>query len=294
MPHPASGMSGEFDRWRRSLRRRILEPVLVNTRSFRETVLNALAARGHLILCRLPDASFFVDPSDRTVGTHLAWNGDWQRAEVERAISTLRAAGRLPSDAVFVDVGANIGTQTVYAMLLGTFARAVAIEPEPRNLELLAMNVAINKLAARVELVGKAAGVKAGTEWLYLHPRNKGNHTLGRAPSRDGLERMEVPVDRLDAILADHAVEPETVGLIWIDAEGSEPDVVAGLGRYLDAAPPLVLEYAPARYDEAARTRLLATLEQHYSHALRLDGNHAPQSVAALKAIAASADVLVY
>lgn len=287
-------MSGAFDRWRRALRRRILEPVLVNTRSFRETVLNALAARGHLILCRLPDASFFVDPSDRTVGTHLAWSGDWQRAEVERAIATLQSAGRLPPEAVFVDVGANIGTQTVYAMLLGPFARAVAIEPEPRNLELLAMNVAINKLATRVDLEGKAAGENAGTEWLYLHPRNKGNHTLGKAPSRDGLERLEVPVDRLDAILADHAVEPEAVGLIWIDAEGSEPDVIAGLGRYLDAAPPLVLEYAPGRYGEAARTHLLATLERHYSHVLRLDGNHTPQPVATLSTIASFADVLVY
>src|SRR5262245_47028375 len=86
---------GALERWRRGLRRRILEPVLVGHRSFRETVLNALAARGHLVYCRMGELAFFVDPSDRAIGTELMWRGDWQRAEIERALALVAAAGRL-------------------------------------------------------------------------------------------------------------------------------------------------------------------------------------------------------
>ena len=97
-------MRGAFQRGRRALRRRLLEPVLVGYGTLRETVMNALAARGHLVFCDLGDVRFFVDPSDRVVGTWLMWHGSWQRREIDSAIEVLSNAGRLPPEAVFVDV----------------------------------------------------------------------------------------------------------------------------------------------------------------------------------------------
>src|SRR5262249_40023589 len=199
---------GALGRWRREIRRRVLEPILVGRRSFRETVLNALAARGHLIYCRLPEGSFFVDPSDRVVASWLMWHAGWQRREIERAAAILADAGRLPPHAVFVDAGANIGTQTVYALRSGHFARAIAFEPELKNAELLAMNIAANQLTERAVVVAKALGEQAGQALMHLHPRNKGAHAIGAAPSVDGLARVEVPLVRLDAALADAGVTP--------------------------------------------------------------------------------------
>src|SRR2546430_2495505 len=145
---------GVYERSRRRLRSAILKPILVGTRSFRETVLNAVAERGHLIYCRTGDVSFFVDPSDRAVGAELIWGGEWQRREVEGAAKVLAAAGRLPPSPVFVDAGANIGTQTVYALRAG-FARAIAFEPEASNARLLAMNVEANGLKERAQIFQK-------------------------------------------------------------------------------------------------------------------------------------------
>src|SRR5271165_7420092 len=136
----------------------MLEPVLVGWPVLREIVTNALAARGHLVLCELGDVRFFVDPSDRVVGAWLMWHGGWQRREIVAAVDLLRAAGRLHSDAVFVDVGAHIGTHTIYALRTGSFARAVAFEPEPRNARLLAMNIEANGFSEAVLVVRKAAG----------------------------------------------------------------------------------------------------------------------------------------
>lgn len=283
---------GAMGRWRREWRRRLLEPVLIGNRSFRETVLNALAARGHLVYCRLPEGNLFVDPSDRVVGSWLMWHGRWQREELAQAIAILRQTGRLAGNAVFVDAGANIGTHTLYAMHDGAFARAIAFEPEPNNARLLRMNVAANALEDRVTVIEAALGASEGRAALHLHPRNKGAHAIGAAPSIDGTASVEVTMTRLDTALA--GISPGQIGLVWIDVEGLERDVVAGLGDYLGKAP-LAVEYAPKRGDPAAARDLRDLLQRHYTVLHRLGGDPPrAEPIAALAAIDSITDILVY
>jgi FkbM family methyltransferase len=272
----------------------VLEPIMVGRRSFRETVLNALAARGHLIYCRLPEGSFFVDPSDRVIGSWLMWHGGWQRREIQQAAAILAAAGRLPQDAVFVDAGANIGTQTVYALRTGHFGRAIAFEPEPRNAQLLAMNVVANGLSDRAVVVGKALGEQAGTAVMHLHPRNKGAHAIGVAPSVDGLDSVEVPMVRLDVALADAGIRPEQIGLIWVDAEGYEPEIVRGLGHLLGRVP-LAIEFTPRRYPGAKGEAFRQMLRQHHARLYRLDTKTPlQQPIEALDRLDEIADILLF
>jgi hypothetical protein len=115
------------------LRRRILEPLLVGRPTLRDTAMQALAARGHLMLCDLSGHRLFVDPGDRAIGAAMIWHGAYQRDEFDRALEVLVAAGRLRPNSVFLKLGANIGTHTVCATRSGHFARAVVFEPEPRN-----------------------------------------------------------------------------------------------------------------------------------------------------------------
>jgi FkbM family methyltransferase len=285
---------GAFGRWRRALRRGVLEPILVGHRSFRETVLNALSERGHLVYCELPEGNFFVDPGDRVIASWLMWHGGWQRAEIEQAVDILVQAGRLPPDAVFVDAGANIGTHTIYALRAGRFARAVAFEPEPRNARLLAMNIAANGMAERASVVTKAVGAADGTAVLHLHPRNKGAHAVGAAPSLDGRERIEVSVCRLDTALRASGIMPDQIGLIWIDVEGSELAVVRGLGDYLGRAP-LAVEYAPQRYGAAERRDFQDLLARYHKTMHRLGSrSYRPEPIGALAEIDGITDLLVY
>lgn len=281
-------------RWRRSLRQRLLTPVMVGVRSFREAVLNALAGRGHLVYCRLPEGSFFVDPSDRTIGSWLMWHGRWQREEIDQAIAVLERAGRLPAEAVFVDAGANIGTHTVYAMRKRHFARAVAFEPEPKNAELLVMNMAANGLADRVIVIPKALGASERTDTLHLHPRNKGAHAIGAAPSIDGIESVEVSVVRLDAALENLSIRPSQIGLVWIDVEGAEFDMLKGLGEMIGQVP-LVIEYAPDRYPPPDREAFRRLLLERYAnfHRVGSDGGE-PLSAEAFGRIESITDILVY
>jgi FkbM family methyltransferase len=288
-------IKGAYGRGRRALRRAVLEPLLVGRPVLRDTVMHALAARGHFVFCDLGDARFFVDPADRVVGAWAMWHGGWQRREIDQAVAVLAASGRLATDAVFVDVGANIGTHTVYALRTGRFACAVAFEPEPKNARLLAMNVETNGLAQSVTIVAKAAGDAAGTATLHLHPRNKGAHAIGAPPSDDGVDRLEVPVIRVEDALGELGLSAERIGLIWIDAEGYEPQIIRGLGGLLVRKVPLAFEFAPGRYDAAAKRDLVRLLAAHYStmHSLNAVPDHrAP--IAALAGIDDMHDVLVF
>lgn len=283
---------GAAGRWRRALRQRLLTPVVLNVRSIREALLNALAGRGHLVYCRLPDGNFFVDPSDRVIGSWLMWHGRWQREEIAQAVEVLAGLGRLPAGAVFVDAGANIGTQTVYALRSGRFESAVSFEPEPRNAELLAMNVAANGLQDRVSVVARALGKAEGTATLHLHPRNKGAHAIGAAPSLDGTESVRVPVERLDAALERLAVSPERIGLVWIDVEGAELDVLMGLGGLIGRVP-LAIEYSPERFDSAEGEAFRTALKENYTRMHRLGpGGPDTRPIADLDRIASISDVL--
>ena len=288
-------MRGAVGRWRRRMRQRVLTPVVLRVRSLREAVLNALAGRGHLVYCRLPEGNFFVDPSDRVIGSWLMWHGRWQREEIEQAVRHLVAAGRMPQNAVFVDAGANIGTQTAYAMRMGVFARAVAFEPEPRNAELLTMNMAANGLEEKVTVVAKALGAAEGEATLYLHPRNKGAHAIGVPPSLDGTGQVTVPLTRLDGALAALGIAPETIGMIWIDVEGAEFEVLRGIGTLLGKVP-LAIEYAPERFSSGDGETFRQALKANYTTLHRLGPNETGKThpIGELDRIASITDILIY
>jgi FkbM family methyltransferase len=283
-----------YGRGRRALRRQLLEPVLVGWPVLREVVTNALAARGHLVFCDLGDVRFFVDPSDRVVGSWLMWHGGWQRREIDSAVEVLAAAGKLARDAVFVDVGAHIGTHTVYALRTGRFARAIAFEPEPRNARLLAMNLEANGLSPAALVVPKAAGAAPGTAVLYLHPRNTGAHSLDVPPSIDGRASLEVPVVRVEDALNELGIGPDQVGLAWLDVEGYELQALRGLTKLIERSVPIAFEFTPSRHSARTRAELVALLERHYTTVHSLGRMDACAPIQMLASREHTDDVLVY
>jgi FkbM family methyltransferase len=265
---------------------------LVGQRSFRETVLNALSDRGHLIYCEFPDGKFFVDPADRVVGTNLMWRGSWQRNELAQSTQVLKESGRFRARKTFIDVGANIGTHTVYALNSGDFGSAIAFEPEPSNLRLLAMNASINGYKEQVSVRGKAIGNAVGTATLHLHPRNKAAHSIALRPSYDGTQSIKVPLTRLDIELSSLATDD--IGLVWIDVEGLEPEVIESLGEFLGAVP-LAVEYAPFRYSKQRRDALDDLLIGHYNCFHLLGETLSPQKpIEDIRSVEGIVDVVVY
>lgn len=124
----------------------------------------------------------------------------------------------LRSDDLFVDVGANIGIYTIFALDLG--ARVIACEPDPHNFLRLQEHVALNAYDA--ELLNVAIADEPGTVRL-TQGLDSYNYLV-----RDGGEGLDVPAMTLDDIIGDRRVAG-----VKIDVEGAERLVLEGATRAL-------------------------------------------------------------
>jgi FkbM family methyltransferase len=141
-----------------------------------------------------------------------------------------------------VDVGANCGWFTlVMAARLGRSGRLDAIEPDPDHTKLMNMSLAANGFADWVHVHGAAAVESDRPVDLYRNPVNRGNHCIHANAAEGTREKIGVPGIALDSILT-HPVQ-----VMKLDAEGSEPLVLAGMRQTLTRSPEMkiVMEFYP-------------------------------------------------
>jgi FkbM family methyltransferase len=195
-----------------------------------------------LALKVLDDHRIAFDPNDKVVGAEIMRFGNWLRNDFKKVVSLLASEQRSTTDKIFLDIGANIGTQTVYALVQNDFARAVSIEPYHRNLLALQTNVAINNLTDRVTIVPNAAGSAAGKMRLSIDEQNSGAHSLHAAVSTGRTAYVEIDTVTIDGVLASRSIDPQDIGLVWIDVEGFEAEVLQGATKLVAARTPLFIE----------------------------------------------------
>jgi FkbM family methyltransferase len=174
--------------------------------------------------------------------------GVWE-PDVSRVIEQNLAPGD-----VFVDVGANIGYDTLLASSrVGSAGRVVAIEASPRTFALLQRNLAANDSSSNVRAVNAAVSDRPGT--LELYEVNAGN--IGAATtlaSRGGTLMASVEALPLEQILTPQ--ERSRLRLIKMDVEGAEPPILRQLLEHLSTYPAtmdIVVEATPDDDPEAWR-----------------------------------------
>jgi len=221
-------------------------------------------------LKRVGDHLIAYDPRDRgAIGSDLTRCGEWRRDDFRSILSALANGGRNTEGKIFIDIGANIGTQTIYALIKDDFARAISIEPAPDNISLLEINIALNGLGDRAIVERCAAGAQCERKSLLINKANIGLHTfLEKVALVDApICRFDVDVLPVDAILQKHDVLPADVGLVLIDVEGFEPDVIAGAQQIIKARVPLFIEFNSHVYGGSNAADLLCMLSKHYTRA---------------------------
>jgi FkbM family methyltransferase len=225
---------------------------------------------------RAGDALFLVKTEDKHIGRSLfAKQARGEIAVLSRAVAAVE--GIWGPDAIarrtFVDVGANIGTTTIPAVLSHGFAFAVAIEPEPENLRVLRMNVLMNELEDRVRVLPLAVSNELGQTDLVVDRTRGGKHWIATDPSKvkrksaSSSTILTVETVTLDRLVETAVLELEDIGLLWMDAEGHEGHILAGAASLLRQGTPLVMEWNPVILDRIGdRDRLQQAIAEHYTH----------------------------
>lgn len=179
----------------------------------------------HPARCSYFGATFDVDLGD-VVGYEIAIHRfEW------RELKMMLAACQQMKPDLFLDIGANLGLYSCVIASQNIVPRTIAFEPDRENFARLSRNIALNRLAQRVEAHKVAVGSTAGTAVLHPSARdNRGQSMLGETPPgyTEGTS-YEVTVVKLD----DFITSADQKIVIKMDVEGHEGEVLTGAERLL-------------------------------------------------------------
>lgn len=234
-------------------------------RAARGRFFEAAALQTPIVAAESDGLTYFVASADRGPGRSLFVEGRrGEAATLRAALTVLQELGRPARiDATFLDIGANIGTTTIPALLEHGFASAVACEPDPVNLRLLRLNLLANGVEARASAMQLALSDEDGTVDLARSRSNWGDHRVVDGVNARKLRNRDlIQVERttVDGLLARLEIPAGDVGLAWIDAQGHEAQILAGSEQLILARTPIVFELWPRVLDRNGDLSLLVAL----------------------------------
>jgi FkbM family methyltransferase len=225
---------------------------------FRKLAWAWVAQRRPQVTVATRQGRFTVYTSDRIIGRRLYACGEFELDWVNTVLPFLRDTGRLPAcgRGTVVDIGANMGVISIGMLHHAEFEKAIAIEPDPRNFQLLEHNARQNQLLLdRYLCLPCAASDHRGEAEFELSPDNYGDHRVRPASAAAGApERfsesqrrtIRVPIERLDNLLEQLPADfTAAIALVWIDTQGHEGWVFAGGPTLFAKAIPVVCEFWP-------------------------------------------------
>lgn len=163
-------------------------------------------------------------------------------------------AAVLEPGATVVEVGANVGTETVCFADLAkeTGGRVVAFEPDEGNFSALRRLAALNGWR-HVEIVQAAISDHEGDAW-FVPPPSNGLSGIGRVvASQEAGGAVRVRSVRLDSLFPPGS---SRVGAVFVDVEGYEVAVLRGAAALLQRDRPVVVLEASPRLLEKNGWRL--------------------------------------
>lgn len=198
-------------------------------------------------ICRvLGRYKMYVDLRDVGFVPHLMFEGCWEYWITEFIWRNVRPGQ------VALDLGANHGYYTILlADLVGPEGKVHAFEPNPRLVELLEQNVAVNGFWHVVKTHAAAVGDTPGETLPFLVPVRdpKNGHLMRPGQVVSGpldetrFARHEVPIVSLDEAV------PGRADFLKIDVEGAEEAVWRGMQGLIERSPgiAIVMEFNPQR-----------------------------------------------
>ncbi|MBM3616097.1 MAG: FkbM family methyltransferase [Alphaproteobacteria bacterium] len=151
-----------------------------------------------------------------------------------------------PKNAVFVDIGANIGNHALFALKMLGVKQVIPFEPNPVAIAVLTSNVGLNGELGRCDLSHLGLGLSDKAQAGLTMEVDKPNKNLGGGRLVEGGD--------LRVIAGDEALAGAKVDFIKIDVEGMEMQVLRGLAQTLEHCRPVLF----IEVDETNRADFLA------------------------------------
>lgn len=165
--------------------------------------------------------------------------GKWfyESGMAERGVINWVSETFIKPDAVFLDIGAHVGT---YSMVCAKKAlHTYSFECSPRTFCYLAANIALHKLEYKVTPISSALGDHNGTVNYFIRTEDGGGNGVKYLSDADSTtKKVSVELKTLDSFGLTN------IGFIKIDVEGFEKEVLMGAKETLQKSnyPPILFE----------------------------------------------------
>ncbi len=173
-------------------------------------------------------------------------------------------------DPVIIEIGAHYGEDTLRFLECFPESKIYCFEPDPRNINIFKKyvkhkNVELFELALS-DSKGRAQFFQSYQEynqtevpdkynWISLEDykkqklNNSGSSSLKKGYKHTLATALEVKTDRFDNWYNENS--PGEIDLVWIDVQGAEKDVLAGMGDAIKNIKFIWTEYGETGYEDA-------------------------------------------
>ena len=171
---------------------------------------------------------FAVGHKDDLIQKHHLKGDFYEREELE----IIRKY--FPQGGVFLDIGANVGNHTLFALRILGASKAIIVEPNKVAYDLLFTNIVLNSLGEKCDFSGIGLGLSdAEAEGMGISFQSK---NIGGACLVEG-------EGNINTITGDAFIKEKVVDFIKIDVEGMEIAVLSGLKNTISKfRPPMFVE----------------------------------------------------
>lgn len=146
------------------------------------------------------------------------------------------------NEGIFLDIGANIGEFSIAAAAKFKGIKIVAFEPDPVAFICLQFNIESSNLANRVTIINAALSDKSGSFPFYIATKNADSSFI---QPKSFTEIIKVRSYRADQFMQENKVK--SILFLKMDAEGFEPEILAGFGRRIDDISFFAIDVGPER-----------------------------------------------
>jgi FkbM family methyltransferase len=201
-----------------------------------------------LVESHLGQVWFRVD--DDVIRPAVRISGHWEPQEESLLRQLVQSGCR------FLDVGANIGWFSILAAQIAPNVEIDAVEPMPRSLQALRMNLWTHVPGALIHPV--ALGDRRSVVAMEEAPHNPGDARV--------MPAAETATVLVASISGDELFEGRAFDVIKVDVQGFELDVLTGLQATIDRSPGLkcVVEFQPSALTDRGQSPQ-STLEAYRS-----------------------------
>lgn len=159
------------------------------------------------------------------------------------------------TDTMFVDVGVNIGQTLIKVKSIDAGRQYVGFEPNPACLYYLDELLKRNQFQSSVIYPVAVAGNTGFSELLFFH-KSQTDSTASMVHGFRPQHLQQKKIAVMDGTIISALFEKSTIGILKIDVEGGEPEVLeAFAGVVVRDRPLIICEILPV-YDRSNRFRL--------------------------------------